>query len=358
MATLTADDIPDLVKSTRNEENRLKLTDISSRVNHYRAYNRLFRQSQVDIQGGRNIEIPILHEQNNTARFVGLYQTDNDAAQVEGLDKGEVPWRHADYCWYWEENEVDINSGEAVIQDFTRVKRLQALLGWATFMDTWWFSDPPSTTDKLTPYPLKYWITKNVTAAGASDSVAGSGSHSGAAPGSHTTKGGISPTTYDQWKNYTFKFVDVSEEDLMAKWQTMLRRINFEPPLGATYPMLGNGVQHEHLVREAELSAMEKLGKQRNDNLGYDFAPNAPMFGRAPITWCPRLDSDTDAPIYTLDWGVFKSVFRKGKWMKEREAMRAPRQHQVWVIWVDSAFNTICYDLRRLGVGSKAAANA
>ena len=57
MATLQVSDIPDLIASTRAEENRMKLTDISSSVQHYRAYNRLLRQSQVDIQGGTDIEI-------------------------------------------------------------------------------------------------------------------------------------------------------------------------------------------------------------------------------------------------------------------------------------------------------------
>ena len=59
-----------------------------------------------------------------------------------------------------------------------------------------------------------------------------------------------------------------------------------------------------------------------------------------------------------MDWGVFKSVFLKGKWMQERNAIQAPRQHKVWQVWVDSKLNFLFYDMRRVGGGSKAAANA
>lgn len=357
MATLTANDIPDLIESTENDLGRMKLTDLTSTVQHYRGYNRLWREPQVDVQGGANININILTEQNNTSRFVGMYAVDGDATQVDGLDHGTVPWRFADFYWAWEENEMDINSGAAVIQDYVRVKRLQALLGWATFIDTWWFAEPPSSTNKLTPYNLRYWITKDVTTAGA-DGVAGSGSHSGAAPSGHSTKGGINPTTYTNWKNYTFKYVDISEDDLIVKWRNMLRRINFEPPMGATYPPQGGAVMNEHLIQEEMLSGLERLAETRNDNLGFDFAATSPTFGRAPLTWCPRLDSDTDDPIYTMDWGVFKTCVLRGKFMRERKAYQAPRQHKVWVRWYDTAMNVaVLGDIRRLGVGSRAAAN-
>ncbi len=268
-----------------------------------------------------------------------------------------MPWRFANFYWAWDEREVDINSGQAVIQDYVRVKRLQALLGWATFIDTWWFADPPSSTNKLTPFNLKYWITKNVTTAGA-DGIAGSGSFSGDVPSGHTAKGGISPTDWPNWKNYTFKYVDVSEDDLIVKWRNMTRRINFEPPIGADYPSQATGVSHEHLIQETMLAQLERLAEKRNDDLGFDFAATAPTFARAPLTWCPRLDSDTDAPIYTIDWGTFKTVFLRGKWMMERKAYMAPRQHNVWINWYDSSLQVVNYDMRRVGVGSKAAANA
>lgn len=357
MPALEASDIPDLVASTLKDLGRMKLTDLSQDIQHYRAFNSIMRDGRVESQSGYEIQINVLTEMASNARFKGLYQTDPNANQVNGLTNGTVPWRYADFYWCWDENEIDINSGEARILDYVRVKRHMALMGWADFIEDWFWTTPPTSSDTTTPYNLRYWITKDVTTAGA-DGVAGSGSHSGAAPSGHTTVGGINPSTYSQWKNYTYKYTDVTEDDLIARMRSMTRRINFEPPMGVNHPSHTSSPRYVHYVPESVLNSMERLAETRNDNLGFDFAVKGPTYARAPLVWAPKLDADSDKPIYTIDYGAFKVVYFGGKWMKERRAMNTATQHQVWVVWVDSRFNLICYDRRRLAVGSIAAANA
>lgn len=363
MPVLEAENIPDLIASTLKDLGRGKLTDISRDLNAYRAFNQIMSASRTQAESGYAIQINLLTEATDNARFKGLYQTDPNTNQDNALTTGDVPWRFSDFHWAWDENEIDINEGAARIQDYVRIKRYRAMLGWANFIEAWWWGVPPNTTDKKTPFNLRYWVQKDVNTAGIGDAVAGSGSFSGNVPSgadavAHSDVGGINPSTYPRWKNYTYKYTNVSDADLISRMRKMTRRIVFEPPMGVTYPQHSGPVSHAHYVPEEILNSMELLAETRNDNLGYDFAAKGPMYARAPMIWAPKLDADSDDPIYTLDWGAFKTVYFKGGWMKETPAFRSATQHQVWLNYVNSRFNMVNYDRRRLAVGSRAADNA
>lgn len=363
MPVLEAENIPDLIASTQKDLGRMKLTDISRDKNKYIAFNQIMSASRTQAESGYAIQINLLTRRSDNARFKGLYQTDPNVAQDNAQTTGDVPWRFSDFYWAWDENEIAINEGEARIQDYVRLKRYRALLGWAEFIEDWFWGVPPNTSDKKTPYNLRYWIQKDVTTAGIGDSVAGSGSFSGNVPTgadsvAHTDVGGINPSTYPNWKNYTYKYTNVTDADLITRMRKMTRRIMFTPPMGVSYPEHAGPPSHAHYVPEEILNAMELLAETRNDNLGYDFAAKGPTYARAPLIWAPPLDDDADDPIYTLDWGAYRTVYFKGGWMKETPAFRSANQHQVWLNYVNSRFNGIVYDRRRLAVGSRAAANA
>lgn len=356
MANLQVSGIADLIASTQSLLGRLKLTDLTRDTQTFRAFNRLFRRSQISEGGGASIKINLLTDVSNNARFKGIYEVDPDANQDDALTTGDVPWRFSDYYWCYDENEMDINSGESVIQDYIKIKRYRAFLGWAQFIEDWYWDTPPSSTDTKTPYNLRYWLQKNISATGI-DGVAGNGSFSGNVPSGHTTVGGINPTTYTRWKNYTYKYTAITEDDLLTRMRDMVRYINFEPPEGMSYPSHAGPPSHEHLMPLEILTAIERLMENRNDNLGYDMAVRSPTFGRAPLTWVRQLADDSDDPIYTLDHGAFNTVLLKGRWMEEVPAIRSPRQYEVWVNWVRSRWNNVLWDRRRCAVGSKAAAN-
>lgn len=364
MPVLQTTDIPDLIEATLEDLGPMQLTDLMSELQEYHAFNRLLRKSQRRKEGGSRIRINILKDKNSTARWKGYYALDGDTNQQDGMTHGQVDWRNADFNWSYDEMEVDVNAGQSQIQDYIRVKRIQALQGWADFVEDWFWGLPPPSTDTLIAYPLRYWVVKNVTATGDEDTTAGAGSHSGSVPtGSdgvaHTSVGGISPTTIPRWKNYAFKWTNVTEDDLLVKWRRAMRRIFFKPPMGVNYPghVSPTAVQHEHFVSGNTMNAFERLAEKRNDNLGYDFAAKQPTFARAPIVWAPKIDDDSDDPIYSHNWAAWKTLILRGKWMKERKATQAPNQHTVWVTWVDSRWQTICYNRRLQSVGSKAAAN-
>jgi hypothetical protein len=351
--------IPDLVEATTEKFGKMKLTDVSNTTQHFRAFNRIFRERQVEMRGGTKIRINLLTERTNTSRWTTLYADDPTLAQVSGLTHGFVPWRFGDMRWAYDEREQDVNQGEEAIQDYIRVKRLQALNDWANFFEEWFWGNPPASTDVETPYPLKYWITKNTTATGTmDDTAAGAGSFSGGAPTGHTTVAELNPSTLTQWSNYTYKYTDITDEDQLSRWETALKATNFEPPTGATYPShQAGGDQFEHFMGLKPLKAFERFAKKQNENLGYDLGYRQPTYYRAPLVWVPQLDDDSDQPIYSLNWGWLKSVVFAGKWMKERRAIQSPKCEYVWITTTQNQFNIVCYNRRAQAVGSIAAAN-
>ena len=338
----------------------MKLTDISRTTQTYRAWNRLLRKDQVTEQGS-SITINLLTEPSSNARWKGLYARDPNGNQDGALTSGTVPWRFGDWFWDYDENEQDINSGEAAIQDYIKMKRHRGFTGWANHFESWFWTTPPNSTDVETPYNLRYWLTKNITTAGDVDSVAGSGSFSGTFPTggdgvAHTTFG--SAITHSRFRNWTYKYTDISDADLLERMALMVKMIEFEPIAGTSYPAHASGPPvHEHLCPLEIVLGLERLARSRNDNLGYDLASQTVTYARAPFTWVKQLNDDSDDPIYTMDWSAWSTCILKGMWMKSRPPMNLPDQHTVWRNWQDVRMNTVLWDRRRCAVGSRAAAN-
>jgi hypothetical protein len=349
MPVLQTTDIPDLIESGTEDLGRFKLTDHSTDLIEFLAFNRLMRESQVRSDGGTRIRVNMQFGFEQNARFRGYYATDGEINRQEVLTHGFVDWRASDFKWFWDEEEIDINSGETMIQDYIRVKRQAALMGWATFIEDWWWGTPPVLADTTTPFNMRYWITKSIATP--------DGAFNGGAASGHTMKGPFNPTTYPRWKNWTYQYTDVIEDDLVRKMRRMVRKTNFTPPTGINNNSFTTGDRYEHYMNEATLNSFERLAEKRNDNLGFDFSAQTPTYARAPMIYAPKLDEDSDNPIIHMNWGAMKTVYNKGKWMKERRAMQAPFQHTVWVVWVDSRFQIVVYDPRKLSIGVTAAAN-
>src|SRR6267142_1223078 len=163
MPVLQTTDIPDLIESTLEDLGRFRLTDHSTDLVEFLAFNRLMRESQVRSEGGSRIRVNLLFDQEQNSRFRGYYATDGQLNRTEVLTHGFVDWRSADFKWFWDEEELDVNAGEAQIQDYVKVKRQAALMGWAQFIEDWWWNVPPANGDTVTPANLRLLVTKSIT---------------------------------------------------------------------------------------------------------------------------------------------------------------------------------------------------
>lgn len=346
MATIQGEDLADLVKATLNDLGKAKMTDLTSTITKYYAVKRLLKKNKVSFDSGTELEFNLLIEDQGNARDVALFGQDQINI-VDGLIKGKVQWKHMVAGFGYEEREIAMNRSPGKIVDLLKARQHGSRIAGVKKMETNFWSKPDSATDSLKPFGIAYWCVYNAT-----DGFTG-----GAPFGS--TVANINPTTYSVWKNYSFTYTNVTKADFITKLKKAVYETDFESPIEevANYD---DGAERSWCTTYNVRKALEDLYEQQNDNLGLDVAPNigAVKFNRQNVVAVPQLDSLPAAnsePIYGIPWGVFKTVFLSGQWMKRTGPLRKAGAHNSWEVFEDTTYNWCCYDRRQMIVGATAA---
>ncbi len=95
---------------------------------------------------------------------------------------------------------------------------------------------------------------------------------------------------------------------------------------------------------------LENIGESQNENLGRDIASmdDTIAFRKCPIVWIPQLDGLTASlPIIGINWQYWEICFLKGKFMREQGPVRNALKHNVWSMFLDSSWNSLCTDRRQ-----------
>lgn len=342
MATLTAQDISDLVATTLYELGPLKMQQIGQNRQYYEVYSKWFKKDKVTFDSGQGIQRTLMNRvDSNAAAHVGY--TDPDSVNIiDVIDQLQIPWRHARSSWgLIYQTDILMNSGRALVLNVIKPRRLAALLGLIEQLEDKGFASPDSSSNKTDPFGIKYWVVKNAT----------TGFNGGAASG-HTTVGGVSLTDSPTFKNYTALYTTVSKSDLISKLRTAHRKCRFISPITVQDYRGAVGERYRLYVNETTISSIELVGESQNENLGRDIASmdGQMTFRRNPIIWVPVLDDDTTNPIYMIDHSTFYPVILKGDYLRESDAMRSPNQHNTFQVFVDLSYNYLCLDRRRNAV--------
>ncbi len=330
-------DIVDLATGTLKELGRLKFNQIATRIQSYEVMSRILKKDKVEFDGGTAIQRNIMVDHSGAAQNVGLYE--EDAVNVaDVLAQMNAPWRHTTTHYAWERREMLINRGEAKIVDLMKLRRADAMISLAERMETDFWSKPVDSTDKITPFGVKYWLVTN----------ASTGFNGGDPSGFSAGAGGMDVATYPRWKNYTGQFVDVSEDDLLSLMRTGFRKIQFKCPIDIPDYREGNGQRFRIYTNNDNVDEFGKLARTNNENLGRDLAEydGDATFKRLAINWVPQLDADTTNPLYMIDWETFYPVVLKGDYLRETDPEKAANMHNVFVVFVDLTWNIMC-DNRR-----------
>lgn len=337
---LQAGNLAGLVATTLSELGRLKMTDLMSDYQRTIVLKRLVKKNKMTFDSGKSISFNVVTGHNESARFVGLYATD----VVDVLDNqttGDVPWRHITWNWAFDRREKTMNSGASKIVDLIKSRRVQAF-GSAIekFEQRAW--RVPAAADDVNPYGIPYWVVKSNTAVTTNDGF------NGTAPSGYTTVGGISPTTYQRWRNYAAQYTSVTKDDLVRKMRRAMEYTDFESLTG-DFETYNVGDDYGVYTNYAVLGTFEEILEANNDNLGTDLAPmdGKVMFRGQPVQFVKELDNDTTNPVYGINWGVFGTVGLRGEWMRETVDERVAGQHTVAATHTDCSFNWVCYDRRR-----------
>jgi len=346
MAT-QADQIGDLVSSTLRKLGRGRRTNIAMPLQMYVAYDMFTKKGMyeekegADGPGGFAFQWQVQTQKSDNNRLAGFYEPVNIQPK-NGLITAQAPYRSEQGGYTFEHRELDMNKGSAKIVDLIAERKDMDDNDFVEKFETWFWQTPAN--NNLDPWGVPYWIVKNNT----------TGFNGGIQTG-FTSVAGISPTDHPSWRNYTAQYTDVTEDDLIIKWQTAADQTYFEAPVKGGNADFNTGDKFGYYTTYNVYSSTKQLCKAQNENIGIDMDPydDKPMFRQNKICWVPRLDADTTDPVYGINWGLFKMAILPGWWRKKFVIPSLQNQPTVTQVPVFTTWNWLCRDRRRQFVIAK-----
>lgn len=340
MAVLTAQDVADLVAGTLKDLGRMSFQQIAQNLVDYEVFPQWFKKDKVVFQDGIGVQRTLMNRLPDAARHVGW--TDQDAPGITDLvDQLEIPWRHINTNWSFKRQEGLMNRGKSLIFNVIEPRRAGAMINLIETLENKAWDTAPTSSDKVNPYNIQYWVVKN----------SGTPGFNGGAAAGNTTVAGVSLTDSPTFKNWTGQYSTNSKPDLIKKMRTMHRKIRFKSPVDSKD--YAKKERYRVYCNETSISGFEDIGESQNENLGRDIASvngEGMTFRGHPIRWVPKLDEDTSQPIYFLNHATFYPVCLKGDYLHESEPIRSNTQHDWFTVHVDLTYNYLCVDRRRNGV--------
>ena len=337
MAALTATGIADLVVGTLRELGPLKFQNIAQSLQHYEVFSRWFKKDKVLFENGLGIQRTLMTALAGSARHTGLTSTNITNIQ-DVLTTMQVDWVHAEASWALiYQTDILMNAGKSQIVSVIKARRASALIDLVEELEDKAWGTPPSSTDTTLPWGVRYYVVTNATEG-----------FNGGAPTGHTTVAKVNPTTYTTWNNYTDTYSAATKADLVKAMRTAHRKVKFVSPISVPEYTSEAKDRYRLYTNEDVISAFEDVGEAQNENLGRDIASmdGQMVFRGHPIVWVPKLDVETDDPLYMIDHGTFYPVVLKGDFLRESEAQQNANQRRVYEMFVDLTYNFICVNRR------------
>ncbi|MFQ5625953.1 MAG: hypothetical protein ACE5FM_04790, partial [Methyloligellaceae bacterium] len=116
MATLNAQQIADLVQTSRTDPTAGTLTQIAQSKQHYEVMPKWFRKDRVVFGSGHGIQHSLFHQTLGTFKQVGLLGTDN-VNIGDHLKQITVYWTHAQTHWGFDVRQLLMNRGAQKVND-------------------------------------------------------------------------------------------------------------------------------------------------------------------------------------------------------------------------------------------------
>lgn len=341
MPILQAEDIADLITTTQRNLGEMKWTDLSYTLQEHIALPQLLNKNKVSFNSGTAIQWNLMVGTTGSTKETALYATDSvNVSDV--MTTANIPWRHINTSYAIERREMAINRSPSQIVDLVRIRRHDALVDMAGFMETRFWRRPSTSADTLAIYGVPYWLTWTDNSSGSPTGGFDGGNPTGFTAGTAN----VDSTVYTNWRNWCAKYAAVTKADLITKWRKASTFTNFKPPVAQPDYQTGSG--YGYYTSYGVIGAMELLLEAQNDNLGNDVASKdgRVTFRQTPVTWCPQLEGRAGDPVYGINWGSFRPVFLSGEYMREEGPTKASNQHTVFVTHIDTTMNLQCTNRR------------
>ena len=332
----------DAVAATQAKQPKGKVTELATDTQKHVAFNRLFRDKVAKTSGGITHKRTLMLNHSDAARFVGPFET--DVVNVKDvLGTVSIDLRRCTTNYSFDVTEEAVNSGPEQIVDIVKIRRWDAFIALAAKIEAnFWSMGPTSSSDLLTPFGIKYWMTP--------PSSGDTGSFGGGAPSGHTA--GAGGLLHDRWKNWTADYDAVTRADLITKMREGFAMTDFESPvLNMGLPDNQRGPDKcEYFMNYKTFAQFVQAAEDQNENLGWDLNANDGKirFHGCGMTWIPGLAADTANPVLGVNWSVLYPVILANFNVRESKPEKAPLQHTVVVSHTDIVYNTMCENRRSL----------
>ena len=355
---LTIDQIDDFVASIHQEfagQDRLAAQDISLPLQEYKYASRLFSGNlQKDTMSTSQCKWKVKVNTNNNFQVVGLYHRDS-SGRVKTLSEGEIKWGLTTNNYHYDIDEEVFQTGGRQIYDYLADQERDLITSFYQGMEDIIFGPGPSgpTVDPFPPTSLLWWITATDDSTTENNSEEGFDGFEPVGWGANGV-GGISCTTYDQWRNRTFPYTNVDRDDFVEKVINSMDLCQFTPPVQR--PDIVDQKRHdwELLTTHSRLAACRRLLQLGNDNIGDDMAAHSgTVYVRGvPMTWVPAwtsaasVNQRTDGVILGVNWSTFRAFHAAGRTMRKNKAFRHPEMSNVRVRTMDDSVQMVCFNRR------------
>ena len=320
--------------------NRGAFLDLQTDLTDHIAVREMWKGQKKVFDGGNDWEFQAQIDHNHSARTVGMYETDGSSI-TDSMITMKVQPRHINAHYIYDKREPAFQRGGVKIVDLIKTRYVGMMVSLYELVEEILWTKPTDSSDEKTPYGITYWVTK-----------AASEGFNGLDPsGFSDGRGGKSSTTYPRWANYGAPYVSISKQDLIRKMRKGTRQTKFRSVVSHSEPVLG-GMKNGIYVPDSVIGIMEEILEDQNMNLGNDLASKdgRTLFKGSPVVYAPKLDDDTDNPIYMLDWKWLKVGCLSGWANQLSKPYMVPNKHLVSRVDLDLTMQMICTNLRRQAV--------
>lgn len=339
---LQADAIGDFLVHTLKTLGRGKFEDLVSQYPEYVLFTSVLRSRQREEEGGYGSQRNVLVNAANNAVWTGLHATESTNV-VDGLKTISVPHRIAKSSWAVDEIALAMNSGSfEKIVDLLIELRVASDIKLADLVEAGLASKPADSADESKPYGFPYWLVYNAAEG-----------FNGGHPAGFSNVAGLSGTTFPNWKNYTAKFTNYTEDDLFDKLRMAMDKCNFMPP--TEVPEGGKGMDWELFTDYTNKNEFIKAARAQNESLGAEVLKNpsgVPVVNGTPLRWVPAFEDTTiinasSQPIYGINWRTWELTGLKGWRRRESPPMIPYNQPTVRIMYTHMIMNLLCRSRRR-----------
>ena len=351
---LSIEEFDDFVASYLQDYVMGRWQDISAPLQKYYFASRLFDPIKKREMSTSRAKWKLKVGNNNNFKVVGLYHRDK-SDRVNVLTEGDMRWGMTTTNYHYDIDEETFKAGATAIVDYFDLQEEGLMQDFFAGMETLMFGPGPA-TPTVKPFPpvsLLHWITSTSDSVTENNAEEGFNGREPVGWGSSGI-GGIDASKYDQWRNRTFPYTQVSRQDFVEKVINSMDLCTFDPPVERHNIVPEGNPQWELLTTHSRVAKSRKLLQLGNDNIGDDMAAHSGkvMIRGVPMTWVPAWTNEAsenkrdDGIILGVDWNTFECFYEKGRSQRKRRPFQHRDMSNVRVRCMDDALQLVCYNRR------------